>query len=68
MLYNHDDELKLSLYEKSDEFQLELVNYPHMDSNIPNNPANGVYVVSILIAFTRICTDLAHIFLIGTSY
>ena len=33
-----------------------IVNFPHMDSNIPTNPAYGVYV-SQLVRYARICTS-----------
>ena len=56
MMFNDDDELKFKLYDKRDQFQFNIVNYPHMDSNIPVGPAYGVYV-SRLIAFARVCTD-----------
>ena len=56
MMFNDERELKFKLYDKRDEFQFNIVNYPHMDSNIPIGPAYGVYV-SRLIAFARVCTD-----------
>ena len=55
MMFNDDGELKFKLYDKRDQFQFDIVNYPHMDSNIPIGPAYGVYV-SRLIAFARVCT------------
>ena len=55
MMFNDDGELKFKLYDKRDQFQFGIVNYPHMDSNIPIGPAYGVYV-SRLIAFARVCT------------
>ena len=51
-----DGELKCRVYDKRDDFNFNIVNYPFMESNIPINPAYGVYV-SRLIAFARICTD-----------
>ena len=33
-----------------------IVNFPHMDSNIPANPAYGVYI-SQLVRYARICTS-----------
>ena len=56
MMYNDNGELKFKLYDKRDEFQFNIVNYPYMDSNIPLGPAYGVYV-SRLIAFARVCID-----------
>ena len=30
--------------DKRDDFSFQIVNFPHMDSNIPANPAYGVYI------------------------
>ena len=56
LLFKDDGELKCRVYDKRDDFNFNIVNYPFMESNIPINPAYGVYV-SRLIAFARICTD-----------
>ena len=58
LLFNDKDELKFRVYDKRDDFDFEIVNYPHMTSNIPENPAYGVYI-SRFIAFTRICTNFS---------
>ena len=34
----------LSVYDKRDDFSFRIINFPHMDSNIPANPAYGVYI------------------------
>jgi len=56
LLFSDDEELKSRVYDKRDDFNFDIVNYPYMNSNIPISPAYGVYV-SRLIAFARICTD-----------
>ena len=43
------------LYDKRDDFNFDIVNFPHLDSNIPLNPAYGVYV-SQLIRYSRACS------------
>ena len=55
-MFNDEGELNFKLYDKRDQFEFNIVNYPHMDSNIPMGPVYGVYV-SGLIAFARVCTD-----------
>ena len=45
---------KISLYDKRDDYSFEIVNYPWLDSNIPESPAYGVYI-SRLIAYARAC-------------
>ena len=47
---------RISIYDKRDDFAFRIVNFPHMDSNIPANPAYGVYI-SQLVRYARICTS-----------
>ena len=47
---------RISIYNKRDDFAFWIVNFPHMDSNIPANPAYGVYL-SQLVRYARICTS-----------
>ena len=47
---------RMSIYDKRDDFSFRIVNFPHMDSNIPANPAYGVYI-SQLVRNARICTS-----------
>ena len=44
------------LYDKRDTFSFSIVNFPHMDSNIPSKPAYGV-VISQLVRYLRICCN-----------
>jgi hypothetical protein len=43
-----------SLYDKRDDFDFAIVNFPFLCSNIPFSPAYGVYV-SKLIRYARAC-------------
>ena len=47
---------RVSIYDKRDDFTFRIVNFPHMDSNIPTTPAYGVYM-SQLVRYARICTS-----------
>ena len=47
---------RISIYDKRDDFTFRIVNFTHMDSNIPANPAYGVYI-SQLVRYARICTS-----------
>ena len=47
---------RIRIYDKRDDFTIRIVNFPHMDSNIPANPADGVYI-SQLVRYARICTS-----------
>ena len=47
---------RISIYDKRDDFTFRIFNFPHMDSNIPANPAYGIYI-SQLVRYARICTS-----------
>ena len=47
--------LKSKLYDKRDDFDFPIVNFPFLSSNIPSSPAYGVYI-SQLIRECRACT------------
>ena len=42
------------MFDKRDNFNFNIVNYPYMCSNIPTKPTYGVYI-SQLIRISRIC-------------
>ena len=46
--------LTTSLYDKRDDFDLAIVNFPFLCNNIPLSPAYGVYI-SQLIRYARAC-------------
>ena len=46
--------LTTTLYDKRDDFNFAIVNFPFLCSNIPLSPAYGVYI-SQLIRYTRAC-------------
>ena len=47
---------RISIYDKRNDLAFRIVNFSHMDSNIPANPAYGVYI-SQLLRYARICTS-----------
>jgi hypothetical protein len=47
--------LTTQLYDKRDDFNFSIVNFPYQCSNIPASPAYGVYI-SQLIRYTRACS------------
>ena len=47
--------LKTSLYDKRDDFNFDIVNFPYLDGNIPKGPSYGTYI-SQLVRFARICS------------
>ena len=49
------------IYDKRDDFNFEIVNFPFLDGDVPRSPSNGVYI-SQLIRFARVCGDLVYKF------
>ena len=45
-----------AVYDKKDDFNFKIVNFPFLCSNIPSRPAYGVYI-SQLVRIGRICSD-----------
>ena len=50
--YDTEEKLQLKLYDKRDDFNFPIFNFPFLCSNIPSSPAYGVYV-SQLIRYAR---------------
>ena len=48
------------MYDKHDDFNSEIVNFPFLDGDVPRSPSYGVYI-SQLIRFARVCSDVDHI-------
>ena len=51
-----DGQLRTSLYDKRDDFNIHITNFPFLSSNIPSSPAYGVFI-SQLIRFARACSS-----------
>ena len=45
------------IYDKRDDFNFEIVNFPLLDGDIPRSPSYGVYI-SQLIRFARVCSNV----------
>ena len=46
----------LKTYDKRDDFNFEIVNFPFLDGEVPRSPSYGVYI-SQLIRFARVCSN-----------
>ena len=55
LTYEHDHRLQVKLYDKRDDFNFHIVNFPFICSNIPQSPAYGVFI-SQLIRYARAST------------
>ena len=45
------------IYDKRDDFDLDIVNFSFLDGDVPRRPSNGVYI-SQLIRFARVCSHV----------
>ena len=45
------------IYDKRDDFNLEIVNFPFLDGDVPRSPSYGVYI-SQLIRLARVCSNV----------
>ena len=45
------------IYDKRDDFNFGIVNFPFLDGNVPRSPSYGVYI-SQLIRFARVCSNV----------
>ena len=55
LLSKFNGSLTTKLYDKRDDFDFPIVNFPFISSNIPESPAYGVYI-SQLIRYARACS------------
>ena len=51
-----DGQLRTSLYDKRDDFNFNITNFPFLSSNIQSSPAYGVFI-SQLIRYARACSS-----------
>ena len=51
-----DGQLRTSLYDKRDDFNFHITNFPFLSCNIPYSPAYGVFI-SQLIRYARDCSS-----------
>ena len=45
------------IYDKRDDLNFEIVNFPFLDGDVPRSPSYGVYI-SQLIRFARVCSNV----------
>ena len=45
------------IYDKRDDFNFDIVNFPFMDGDVPRHPSYGMYI-SKLIRFARVCSHV----------
>ena len=56
-----DSMFRTAVFNKRDGFNFHIVNFPHMNSNVPSKPTYGVYI-SQLVRIGRICDSYKGFF------
>ena len=51
----YNNMIKTSLYDKRDDYNFEIVNFPFLDGNIPKGPSYGIYI-SQLVRYAIACS------------
>ena len=54
--FDDSGQINTKIYDKRDDFNFKIINFPNMCSNIPASPAYGVYI-SQLIRYARACSN-----------
>ena len=54
--FDRHGQLSTRLYDKRDDVDSPIVNFPFMDSNVPASPTHGVFM-SQLIRYSRACSE-----------
>ena len=49
------------IYDKRDDFDFDIVNFPFLDGDIPCHPSYGMYI-SQLIRFARVCSNVENFY------
>ena len=49
--------VSFKIYDKRDDFNFEIVNFPLLDGDVPRSPSYGVYI-SQLVRFARVCSNV----------
>ena len=45
------------IYDKRDDFNFEIVNFPFLDGDVPRSPFDGVYIFQF-VRFARVCFNV----------
>jgi hypothetical protein len=59
--FDDSGQLSTKIYDKRDDFNFKIINFPNMCSNIPAPPTYGVYI-SQLIRYARVSSNYSDFF------
>ena len=57
--FDDSGQISTNIYDKRDDFNFKIINFPNMCSNIPASPAYGVYI-SQLIRYARASSNYSY--------
>ena len=49
----HNDIVSTKIYDKRDDFNFDIVNFPFLDGDVPQRPSYGVYIYLNLFALSE---------------
>ena len=56
-LYISNGFVSSKIYDKQDDFDFDIVNFPFLDVDVPRRPSHGIYILP-LIRFARVCSHV----------
>ena len=62
----NNDIVSTKIYDKRDDFNFDIVNFPFLDGDVPRHPSYGVYI-SQLVRFTRASSHVTDLTIIVTN-
>ena len=45
----HNDIVSTNIYDKRDDLNFDIVNFPFLDGDVPRRPFDGVYIIRVYI-------------------
>ena len=56
-LFILDGFVKTEIYDKRDDFDFDIVNFPFLDGDVPHSTSDGVYIYE-LVSFSRVSSQV----------
>ena len=64
----HNDIVSTKIYDKRDDFNFDIVNFPFLDGDVPQRPSYGVYISQLLFALPEHLRMLLTSIIVTNSY
>ena len=56
----HNDTVSTKIYDKRDDFDFDIVNFPFLDGDVPRRPAYGIYISQLIHFATRASSHVTY--------